>query len=270
MSRLPRHLPASLLCGLLWATSLGAHARELRPTEPLRITLVSLARQATASEPGSKLSVRRAWASDTQAQLCALTLDAQGQPVLDKGRFQLRRVQFERNQATWRVQRVDTTWLAADASLDASCPRARDIRETDAPPTHLAKRSPGGIDVAFAEMTRNPPTAGVPGGRSANQARDTAHCERDTASGTVTDTVVGNWPTGLIGPAGRSHLFNAPDGTCPMGKHLIQNDKVRIGATRNGWTQVRYTHPITNVVTVGWLPSQKVSAAEAQVASAAR
>ncbi len=273
MSRLPRHLTASLLCGLLWATTTAAQARELRPSEPLRVTLVSLARQATppASEPGSKLSVRRAWASDTQAQLCALTLDAQGQPVLDKGRFQLRRVQFERHQAAWRVQRVDTTWLAADASLDAACPRARDGRDTqgtDAPPTHLAKRTPSGIEVALAEMERNPPTAGLPGGRPADSAKDTAHCEGPAASSTVTDTVAAAWPTGQISPVGRSHLFTAPDSTCPMGKHLVQNDKVRIGATRNGWTQVRYTHPITNVITVGWLPRQKVVQAEAQVASA--
>lgn len=269
MSRLPRHLTASLLCGLIWATSMGAHARELRPAEPLRVTLVSLARQATTptSEPGAKLSVRRAWASDTQALLCALTLDAQGQPVLDKGRFQLRRVQFERHQAAWRVQRVDTTWLAADASLDSACPRARDnpgTQGTDAPPTHLAKRAPSGIDVAIAELGRHPPTAGLPGGRPADSAR----CESGTTSGTVTHTDFAAWPTGQIGPAGRSHLFTAPDNTCPMGKHLVQNDKVRIGSTRNGWTQVRYTHPITNVVTVGWLPRQKVMSNEAQVASA--
>lgn len=273
MSRLPRHLTASLLCGLIWATSTGTHARELRPSEPLRVTLVSLARQATttAAEPASKLSVRRAWASDTQAQLCALTLDAQGQPVLDKGRFQLRRVQFERQQANWRVQRVDTTWLAADASLDSACPRGRTLRDaddTDTPPTQLAKRTKSGIDVALAEMERNPPTAGLPGGRPADAVKDTAHCEGHAASSTVTDTVAATWPTGQIAPAGRSHLFTAPDSTCPMGKHLVQHDKVRIGATHSGWTQVRYTHPITNVTTVGWLPRQKVTAAEAQVASA--
>lgn len=267
MSRLPRHLTASLLCGLLWATHCGAHARELRPAEPLRVTLVSLARQAApaSSEPGTKLSVRRAWASDTRAQLCALTLDAQGQPVLDKGRFQLRRVAFEKHQATWRVHRVDTAWLAADASLDSACPRTRD---TDAPPTHLAKRAPAGIDVALAEMVRHPPTAGLPGGRGADAQRNTVHCEGPMASDTVSDSVAEAWPTGQIAPAGRSHLFTAPDTTCPMGKHLVQNDKVRIGATRNGWTQVRYTHPITKVVTVGWLPRQKVMTSEAQVASA--
>lgn len=273
MSSLPRHLPTALLCGLLWASSFGAHARELRPSEPLRVTLVSLARQATpsSSEPGSKLSVRRAWASDTQARLCALTLDAKGQPVLDKGRFQLQRVQFERHRASWRVQRVDTTWLAANASLDAACPRARDNpapQGTDAPPTQLAKRTPSGIDVAIAEMARHPPTAGLPDGRPADAVKDKAHCEGSVASSAVTDTSSANWPTGQVSPAGRSHLFTAPDSTCPMGKHLVQNDKVRVGPTRNGWTQVSYTHPITNVVTVGWLPRQNVMANEAQVASA--
>lgn len=274
MSRLPRHLTTGLLCGLIWATSFDAHTRELRPSEPLRVTLVSLARQATPStpEPGGKLSVRRAWASDTQAQLCALALDAQGQPVLDKGRFQLRRVRFERHQATWRVQRIDTAWLAADAPLDLACPRARDNPGNPAPggaPTHLAKVAPGGIDVAIADMARHPPTAGRAIQHAAqDSASDKAHCEGHLAASAVTDTVAAGWPTGQIGPAGRSHLFTTPDTTCPMGKHLVQNDKVRIGATRNGWTQVRYTHPITNVVTVGWLPRQKVMANEAQVASA--
>ena len=136
------------------------------------------------------------------------------------------------------------------------------------PPTHLAKRAPSGIEVALAEMERNPPTAGLPGGRPADAAKDTAHCEGTTAPSAPADTATAAWPTGQIGPAGRSHLFTAPDNACPMGKHLVQNDKVRIGATRNGWTQVLYTHPITNVVTVGWLPRQKVTANEAQVASA--
>jgi len=270
MSKLPRLLPTSLLIGLLAASGMAAHARELRPSEPLRVTLVSLARQATSLGPtaGAKLSVRGAWASESQAQLCALTLDEQGQPVLDDGRFQLRRVRFEQRQGRWRVQHTDTAWLRAGESLDAACPRpAGAMRE----PTQLAqieKKASTDIRVAIAEMERNPPTAGLPGGRPADQAKDTAQCNSPLADGTATPDMTASWPAGQIGPAGRSHLFTAPDSTCPMGKHLVQNDKIRIGATRNGWTQVRYTHPITNVVTVGWLPHQKIVAAEAQVASA--
>ncbi len=98
MARFDRLLSAALLSCLLGTTSAGAHARELATMEPLRVTLVSLARQATSSPsaPGAKLSVRRAWATDSVAQLCALTLDAQGRPVLDRGRFQLQRIQFQR------------------------------------------------------------------------------------------------------------------------------------------------------------------------------
>ena len=95
-----------------------------------------------------------------------------------------------------------------------------------------------------------------------------AHCKPGAASSQVADAELASGPAGKIAPSGRSHLFIAPDPTCPMGKHLVHNDKVRIGATRQGWTQVRYIHPITNVVTVGWLPRQKVAAAEVQVASA--
>ena len=273
MSRMPRHLPTALLSSLLCAASMGIQARELRPAEPLRVTLVSLARQATppTAEPTGKLSVRRAWASDKHAQLCALTLDAQGRPVLDKGRFQLRRVQFQRHQAAWRVQRVDTTWLAADASLDSVCPRSRDdsgAPGAETPPTHMAQRSPVGIDVAIAEMTRNPPTAGLPQARSADAGKSAAHCDNALSAQAWPDAEVANWPSGQIAAAGRSPLFSSPDTSCPMGKHLVQNDKVRIGTSRNGWTQVRYTHPISNVVTVGWLPRQKVAQAEAQLASA--
>lgn len=273
MFHLPRHLPTTLLCGLLWASGQTAQARELRPSEPLRVTLVSLARQATSVEQGlgPKLSVRRAWASGSHAQLCALAMDAQGQPLLDRGRFQMRRIRFEQRQATWRVQRVDTAWLAANESLDAACPRqvpAGDARELDTAPTHLAQRA-GGINVAIAEMARHPPTAGLPGGRTTDAAKAGTHCEGNAAADMALVDGATSWPAGQIAPAGRSHLFAAPDGGCPMGKHLVQNDHVRVGATRNGWTQVRYTHPITHVVTVGWLPRHKVVAAQAQVASVA-
>lgn len=271
MSRLDLRLSASILGCLLGALGVSSHARELSPKEPLRVTLVSLARQAasSASDPGEKLSVRRAWATDSRAQLCALILDADGRPVLDQGRFQLRRIQFQHQQGQWRVQRSDTSWLPPGGSLDTACPRPGN---TVTPPTQAAKAPSSDINLALAEMDRQPPTAGLPGGRPANASRDAtreaAHCESTSAASAVTDTVAAGWPTGQIGPAGRSHLFAAPDTTCPMGKHLVQNDKVRIGATRNGWTQVRYTHPITNVVTVGWLPRQKVVSNEAQVASA--
>lgn len=277
-SCLPRHLSTTLLCGLLWASGFGVQARELRPAEPLRVTLVSLARQATASsaQTDAKLSVRRAWASDTQAQICALTLDAQGQPVLEKGRFQVRRVQFEREQqqAKWRVQRVDTAWLSADASLDTVCPRARDsgnssgeVPNADAPPTHLAKRPKADIDVALAEMARNPPTAGLPGPLSELRAEPTCPL-KPTATTATTD--VASWKPGRIEAEGRTHLFQAPDRACPMGKHLVQHDKVRIGPTQGSWVQVQYTHPITQVVTVGWLPGQRAIAVDTQVAGNSR
>lgn len=277
MPRLPRHLSASLLCGLIWASSVGAHARELRPSEPLRVTLVSLARQAApataaTSGTGNKLSVRSAWASDAQARLCALTLDAQGQAVIDQGRFQVRRVRFEKHQATWRVQRVDTTWLAPGASLDAACSRPRDNlrpQDADASGTQLARRAPAGINVAIAELERHPPTAGMPNRPQKAKAELAPHCQGIAATNVANETAAANWLAGQVRPAGRSHLFTVPDRTCPMGKHLVQNDRVRIGPTRQGWTQVRYTHPITKVVTVGWLPSQRVGTAEAQLASAA-
>ena len=265
MSRpLPRALSAALACGLLSTPLISAHARELGAAEPLRVTLVSLARQASsASEAAPKLSVRRAWASTDQAQLCALTLDASGAPVLKGGRFQLRRIQFQRQQGQWRVQRSDTHWLPAGGSLDAACPKSG---SSVSPPTQLAKSPSGDINLALAEMERHPPTAGLPGRPS--DLRAEATCPLKPAS-TTPATDVASWRSGRIEAEGRTHLFEAPDRACPMGKHLVQHDKVRIGPTQGAWAQVQYTHPITQVVTVGWLPSQRAIAVDTQVADSA-
>lgn len=266
MSRLHHPLSAGLLGCLLGATGVGSHARELGPSEPLRVTLVSLARQATSSAPeaGGKLSVRRAWATDSLAQLCALTLDAQGRPVLDRGRFQLRRIQFQRQGDQWRVQRSNTSWLPAGGSLDAACPKANG---SVTPPTQLARASVTDINVALAEMERHPPTAGLPG--ALRDQRAEANCPLK-ATPPVGDADLADWRAGRIEAEGRTHLFEAPDRACPMGKHLVQHDKVRIGPTQGAWTQVRYTHPITQVVTFGWLPGQRAIAVDTQVAGGAR
>ncbi|MBU0916269.1 MAG: hypothetical protein KKD97_07930 [Gammaproteobacteria bacterium] len=266
MARFDRPLSAALLSCLLGTTSAGAHARELATMEPLRVTLVSLARQASSSPsaPGTKLSVRRAWATDSVAQLCALTLDAQGRPVLDRGRFQLQRIQFQRQKGQWRVQRSDTSWLPAGGSLDAACPKTSDPMTS---PTQLAKASPTDINLALAEMERHPPTAGLPG--SLRDQRAEASCTLKPMQ-PVEPTDLSQWRVGRIEAEGRTHLFTAPDQACPLGKHLVQNDKIRIGPTQGAWTQVQYTHPITQVITFGWLPSQRAIAIDTQVAGSAR
>lgn len=266
MARLQNPLSAALLGCLLGTTTVGSQARELGSTEPLRVTLVSLARQAnvSASEPGTKLSIRRAWATDSVAQLCALTLDAKGHPVLERGRFQLQRIQFQRQKGQWRVQRSDTSWLPAGGSLDAACPKTSDPMTS---PTQLAKATPTDINLALAEMERRPPTAGLPG--SLRDQRAEASCTLKPTQ-PVEAADLANWRAGRIEAEGRTHLFTAPDHACPLGKHLVQNDKVRIGPTQGAWTQVRYTHPITQVVTFGWLPGQRAIAVDTQVAGNGR
>ena len=264
MSRLLQHpLSAALACGLLSAAAAGAHARELNASEPLRVTLVSLARQApdVASGSGTKLSVRRAWATESQAQLCALTLDTAGRPILDQGRFQLRRIQFQHQKGQWRVHRSETTWLPVGGALDAVCPRSEG---PISPPTQLARTPRQNIDLALAELERHPPTAGLPGTLK-DQRADTS-CPIKASSPADSSA----WRPGRIGAEGRTHLFEAPDRACPMGKHLVQNDKVRMGPTQGAWVQVQYTHPITQAVTVGWLPSQRAIAVDTQVAGGAR
>lgn len=266
MSRLDHSLSAGLLGCLLGALGASSHARELSPTEPLRVTLVSLARQAAsaASDPGTKLSVRRAWATDSRAQLCALTLDAGGRPVLDQGRFQLRRIQFQHQQGQWRVQRSDTSWLPPGGSLDAVCPKTSG---PVTPPTQMARASNGDINLALAEMERKPPTAGLPGALRDKGAE--AACPLKLTK-PLAPTDATNWPAGRIEAEGRTHLFEAPDRACPLGKHLVQHDKVRLGPTQGAWIQVQYTHPITKVVTVGWLPGQRAIAVDTQVAGGPR
>lgn len=264
MSRLPHPLSAGLLCGLLGvASSWGVHARELRPNEPLRVTLVSLARQATppSQEGAPRLSVRRAWANETQARLCALTLDSAGQPVLDRGRFQVKRIQFQRVHGRWQVQRQDTAWLNAGGSLETACPKPV---ESSSPATQLAASPAPSIDVALAEMARNPPTAGMP--EASRERSADARCPFKPE----TSADASGWRPGRIEAEGRTHLFEAPDRACPLGKHLVQHDKVRIGPTQGRWVQVQYTHPITQVVTVGWLPGDRAIAVDTQVAGDAR
>jgi hypothetical protein len=260
MLSLPRALSACLLTGLSWAACIDAHAREVRPSEPLRVTMVSLARQATSTDgnANARLSVRSAWATDSIAQLCALTLNAQGQPVLDRGRFQILRTQFERKQGQWRVQRSDTSWLPAGASLDSVCPKSGGTLE---PATQLAKQPAPDINLAIAEMERRPPTAGLP--NSLPEVRTNITCPAQAE--TVPDT--SRWQSGRVNADGRSALFKRPDQTCPLGKHLVQNDKVRFGPSKGTWTQVQYTHPITQAITVGWLPTTRVLATDTQVAS---
>lgn len=263
MLTLPRVLSACLITCLTWAASTDAGAREVRSSDPLRVTLVSLARQATTMDghADARLSVRRAWATDSTAQLCSLTLDAQGQPVLDRGRFQIRRTQFERKQGQWRVQRSDTSWLAAGGSLDSVCPKSGGALESA---TQLAKQAAPDINLAIAEMERRPPTAGVPDSQQEVRANTACPSKAETA----TDT--SRWLSGRITADGRAALFKLPDQTCPLGKHLVQNDKVRFGPSKGSWTPIQYIHPITQAITLGWLPAPRILATDTQVAEGAR
>jgi hypothetical protein len=38
----------------------------------------------------------------------------------------------------------------------------------------------------------------------------------------------------------------------------VEGDKIVVLARVPDWTQVRYTHPITGVITVGWLKSERI------------
>lgn len=64
---------------------------------------------------------------------------------------------------------------------------------------------------------------------------------------------------GVVAASGRSLLHTQPDSAYRMGQHLVRGDKVVTEARSRGWSRVRYTHPITGVVTVGWLSSQRLA-----------
>ncbi|MBI3383886.1 MAG: hypothetical protein HY019_17920 [Aquabacterium sp.] len=251
MSRQLTLVMASLLC----VGPLTAHARELNAADPVRASLVSLARDAQVDglPSDSRLSFSLAWVDGAQAKVCAAARGANGDLLIQDGQLQLKRVLFQKRGSRWAVERAEHLVMGQNQSIVAAC-------EHRSPDTHLA--------AALKEMDMNPPTAGVraqPAADAANAPKlantasstnpaNAAHC-RDTEPKRASPQPSGS---GVVGLPGRSLLHFAPDLACFMGKHIVGGDKVQILAHVPGWTRVSYTHPITHVTTRGWVKSERV------------
>lgn len=231
-----RMSPSLMSCGLVWVLSSLVHdaaqSRDLRMHESERQELVALARSSNGlGEPAApghhRWSVRRVWSGDGQAVVCAVAVDRHGVPHLRDRRLLLSRVHLSKHPTTgWMIEDREQLWMSSAAALRSACqPRA----------------SAATMMAALDEMERAPPTAGP-----AN-----ACMER------VNDAVSEQTPQpARIESPGRTLLHTQPDLNCRMGPHLVKGDRVQVEAQTPGWSKVRYRHPITQVETVGWLPSQ--------------
>lgn len=248
----------SVMTGLLWAGCATAHARELSAKDPVRASLISLARDAQADglPSDSRLSFSLAWVDGTQAKVCAAARGANGDLLIEDGQLQLKRVLFQKRGSRWAVERAEHLVMKENQSIVAACGH-------DAPDTHLA--------AAIKEMDLNPPTAGVRVTAPANaaNARQTANAANQPACRDTEPKRASPQPSGagVVGLPGRSLLHFAPDLACFMGKHIVGGDKVQILAHVPGWTRVSYTHPITHVTTQGWVKSERVRLNERTVSS---
>ncbi len=253
-----RRLTLPLITGLLLAGPALTQARELSAHDPVRASLVNLARDAqVAGLPSdSRLSFSLAWVDGAQAKVCAAARSASGDLLVQDGRLQLKRVVFQKRGSRWAVERAEHLAMGQHQSFVDAC-------EHRAPDTQLA--------AALKEMEVNPPTAGI---RSTPVAKPVAHAANapsaDPALCAGTEPKHTNRQAsgpGVVSQPGRSLLHFAPDLACFMGKHIVGGDKVQILAHVPGWTRVSYTHPITHVTTQGWVKSERVKLDERSVSS---
>lgn len=230
-----RALLTSLSALACWG-SVRAATPELPRSAPLRATLIELAREAevAALPADTRLSMSLAWRHGEQAKVCGVARRPDGELLLQDGRLQLKRVILRQDGARWHVARAERVTTGASGSIEEAC------GETPRAVTLAA---------ALRELEAHPPGAG----RSPQPA-----C-RSTAPSPNPDTP---GRPGHVSQPGRSLLHSAPDLACYMGRFIVNGDKVKLLAQVMDWTLVRYTHPITQVTTVGWLKSARVQPGE--------
>lgn len=229
-----------LMTGLLWAASPIVQARELPQRDPVRATLVDLARDTPASglPADARITLSRAWVDGAQAKVCAVARDANGDLMIQNGQLQMKRVQLSKRGSKWRVDHAERLVMGPKMTIDTAC----------------QQRSPDAMMAdAIKLLNDHPPTAGI----KATPALASAACHDESGKPDSKQPGQASAP-GVVALPGRSLLHTAPDQNCLMGKHIVEGDKVAILAHVPGWTQVRYTHPLTNVVTTGWLKSERV------------
>lgn len=243
---------------LLSAACATTCARELGAKDPVRASLISLAREAPVEglPADARLSFSLAWVDGAQGKVCAAARSANGDLLIQDGRLQLKRVLLQKRGSRWAVERAEHLVLEHDQSIVDAC-------EHRAPDTQLA--------AALKELDKNPPTAGI---RTVPAARPVAHAANSPMANQAPcvdaePSRASSQPSGpgVVSLPGRSLLHFAPDLACFMGKHIVGGDKVQILAHVPGWTRVSYTHPITHVTTQGWVKSERVKLDERSVSS---
>jgi hypothetical protein len=268
-----------LMTGLLWAGSSLTYARELELGDPVRTSLMDLARDTTV--PGlpseSRMTFSRVWADSTQARLCALATRLDGDLLIKDGQLLMKRVHFRKHGAKWDIERSERVAVPADQSVETACMQRAPaetvmtaaIKEMDAHPPgagSAAKR----VTEASAAPAISGSTTAAKTALPAAKATSTTALTVASASPSITRTgatrcnaepeQVSTESTGpgMVGLPGRSLLYTAPDQSCRSGKFIVSGDKVAILARVPGWTRVRYTHPLTGIVTMGWVTSDRV------------
>ncbi|MDE2594087.1 MAG: hypothetical protein KGL57_07585 [Burkholderiales bacterium] len=232
--RLFTALMASLLC----AGALPCFAHELSARDPARASLVDAARNTRVSglPADSSITLSRAWVEGSHGKVCAVARRADGELLIQDGDLQLKRVELRKRGSGWGVERAERMAMNPNMSLDEAChqPSSEAI-----------------MTAAIKGLQDHPPAAGI---KTTTGPVASAACDEPVRP--LSSTPLSG--PGLVVPAGRSLLHTLPDTQCRMGKHIVQGDKVVLLAQVPGWTQVRYTHPITHVVTIGWLKSERV------------
>lgn len=232
------HLRVVLITAMLWIGLGNAQARPLALGDPVRTTLVAMAR-ATPAEglpAHAGLTLSRAWVKGASARVCALSRESNGDLLMRNGQLQIKRVYFRKRGHRWDVAQAEHIALQPDTSFDHACEQAP-------PDTVMA--------AAIRMLHSHPPAAGI----KARKPVSTTHCNTAHAAQAIAAPPPGQ---GMVSSPGRSLLHTAPRLDCYMGKFIVQGDKVAVLSHLPGWTLVRYTHPITDVLTVGWLKSHRV------------
>lgn len=230
-------LRITLMTGLLWTGSPLTHARELPASDPVRASLVDIARNtpATGLPSDARLTLSRAWVDGPQAKVCALARRADGDLLIQDGRAQMKRVHMRKTGSKWAVEHAERIVIGPRMTIDTAC------------------RQPSSESImaqAIRTLEAHPPTAGIKGSTNVTHA----NCQASTPAATGKPLPA----PGIAALPGRSLLHTAPDANCLMGKHIVEGDKVLILSQLPGWAQVRYTHPLTKVVTTGWLKREQV------------
>src|SRR3989338_7527935 len=114
-----RRLPLTLTTSLLLAGAPLTQARELSAHDPVRASLVSLARDAQVDglPSDSRLSFSLAWVDGAQAKVCAAARGANGDLLIQDGQLQLKRVLLQKRGSRWAVERAEHLVMGRNPSI---------------------------------------------------------------------------------------------------------------------------------------------------------